>query len=61
MYCYFMDWVLEAVKVKSVVKALPEEGFTVNEKRFESACVRYLLQAAPYSLVAAWLTMMQTW
>jgi hypothetical protein len=53
MYCYFMDWVLEAVKVKSVVKALPEEGFTVKEKRFESACVRYLLQAAPYSLVAA--------
>jgi len=48
------------VKVKSVVKALPVEGLTVNENKFESPKLVYLLQAAPDSLVAACVTIMHT-
>ena len=44
---------LEAVKVKSEVKALPVVGFTVKENKLESPEVLYLLHVAPLSLVAA--------
>ena len=42
---------LAAVKSKGVVNALPDVGFTVKEKIFESPKVLYLVQAIPSCLV----------